>query len=194
MTAVAKKTLHTFAEYLAREAEGPVRHEYVNGEILAMAGGSIEHGRLCMSLGSELRAALAGRPCVVLSSDVRLRVRETGLATYPDLSVVCGHIEADPENEHTITNPVLLVEVLSASTAAYDRTVKHAHYRRIPSLRDYLLVDQHERHVEHYQRNDDGSWTLRDVVAGGVITLTTLGCRLSVDAIYANPLDAAGAA
>ncbi len=194
MPAAAHKPHHTFAEYLAREASAPIRHEYVNGEIFAMAGGSIEHGRLCMSLGSELRLALAGRPCVVLSSDVRLRVRETGLATYPDLSVVCGRIETDPENAQTITNPVLLVEVLSDSTETYDRTVKHAHYRRIPSLRDYLLVDQHTRHIEHIQRNDDGSWTLRDVEAGGVITLSALDCRLSVDAIYANPLHEGGAA
>lgn len=93
------------------------------------------------------------RPCEVFSSDVCLRVPATGLAAYPDLSVVYGKLEIDPEHRNTITNPVVLVEVLSNSTEDYDRQDKFMHYRRLPSLKDYLLVDQREPRIERYQRN-----------------------------------------
>lgn len=102
--------------------------------------------------------------------------------------MVCGPVETDPEDPHTLTNPVLLVEVLSDSTETYNRTVKRAHYGRI-SLRDYLVVSQKERHIEHYHRNDDDSWTLRDVEAGGEVVIGSLDCRIGVDAVYANPAD-----
>jgi len=188
MNQPAHPLTRTFAEYLAQEARSETKHELINGEIFAMAGGTVEHGRLAASVMGELRVALGGHPCSVLSSDVRVRVLATGLTTYPDASVVCGRLELDPEDKHTVTNPVVLVEVLSDSTEAYDRYDKLAHYRRIPSLRDYLLVSQHERRIEHYRRNDDGSWTLRDVQAGGEVSLASIGCALSVDAIYHDPL------
>ncbi len=186
----ARKLTHTFAEYLAVEAKSETKHELVNGEIYAMAGGTPEHGRLSVNVQGELRNALRGRPCVVLNSDVRVQVKATGLATYPDASVVCGRLEVDPEDKNTVTNPVVLVEVLSESTETYDRDEKRAHYRQIPSLRDYLLVSQHERRVEHYHRNDDGTWTLRDVRAGGEVCLDAIGCRVAVDAVYEDPLAA----
>ncbi len=125
-----------------------------------------------------------GRPEAVFTRTQRVRVLATGLCTYPDASVVCGRIERDPEDRNAIVNPVVLVEVLSDSTEAYDRNEKLAHYRRIPSLRDYLLVSQHERRVEHYQRNENGTWTLRDVGAGDAVTLSSIGCVVAVDAPY----------
>jgi len=188
MTQPARLLTRTFAEYLALEARSETKHELVNGEIFAMAGGTVEHGRLAASVIGELRVALRGHPCSVLSSDVRVRVLATGLTTYPDASVVCGRLEVDAAERNTVTNPVVLVEVLSDSTEAYDRNDKLAHYRRIPSLRDYLLVSQHERRIEHYRRNDDGSWTLRDIQEGGEVSLASIGCALSVDAIYHDPL------
>ena len=181
----------TFAEYLALEAASETKHEFLNGEIFAMAGGTPEHGALTANVIRLLGTALIDRPCIVYTSDVRIRVLATGLRTYPDVSVACGSIERDPEDKNTIVNPVALVEVLSDSTEAYDRGEKFAHYRRIPSLRDYLLVSQHESRIEHYRRNDDGTWTLRDVELAGVVQLS-IGCELSVSAVYRNPLAPAG--
>jgi len=186
MTEPAHELSYTLAEYLALEAASDTRHEYLNGEIFAMAGGTPEHGALAANVIRLLGTALLDRPCVVYTSDVRIRVLATGLNTYPDVSVTCGAIERDPQDASTIVNPVVLVEVLSDSTEAYDRGEKFAHYRRIPSLRDYLLVSQHEARIEHYRRNDDGTWTLRDVASSETVRLS-IGCELPVGAVYRDP-------
>jgi Uma2 family endonuclease len=188
MAAHAPKLLHTFAEYLAIDEASDIRHEYVNGEIFAMSGGTLDHSRIAANVIRVLGVQLEGRPCVVFTADARVRVLATGLATYPDVTVVCGAIERDPQNKQTITNPVVLVEVLSDSTEDYDREEKLAHYRRIPSLREYLLVSQHERRITHLSRNDDGSWTLRDVEPPAAVELPSIGCMLSFDQVYRNPL------
>lgn len=187
MAEPVRKRTHTFADYLVLEAASDTRHEYLDGEIFDMAGGTVEHGALAANAIVALAGQLRGRPCRVLTSDVRVRVLTTGLATYPDVSVVCGAIERDPEDANTVVNPILIVEVLSDSTEAYDRGEKFAHYRRLPSLRDYLLVSQHEPLVEHYSRNDDESWTLRDVRPPDVVRLS-IGGELSVAEVYADPL------
>ncbi len=109
-----------------------------------------------------------------------------GLAFHPDVSVVCGPRQLDPEDPNAVTNPTVIVEVLSKSTERYDRTDKLVHYRRIPSLRDYLLVSQTEVRVEHYRRNDDGTWTLRDVRAGESVALASLDVTLAIDDVYAG--------
>lgn len=187
MTEPARKLTYTFAEYLAMEAGSDTKHEYLDGEIYAMAGGTPEHSALAANTIGELIVALRGRPCRVYTSDLRIRVRATGLGTYPDASVVCGPLELDPEDKNTVTNPVVLVEVLSESTEAYDRGEKFRHYRRIPSLRDYLLVSQDEALIEHYTRNDDGTWTLHEVRPPESVRLS-IGCELPVAAIFRNPL------
>lgn len=184
----ARTSSRTFAEYVALEAESDVKHEYVNGEVFAMAGGTLEHSRIAANIILELGAQLRGRPCVVYTSDARVRVRATGLATYPDASIVCGSIERDPEDANTLTNPVVLVEVLSDGTEAYDRGEKFAHYQRIPSLREYLLVSQHGKRIDHYLRNDDGTWTFRAVEPPGGVRLPSIGCELALDAVYRDPL------
>ncbi len=191
MTEPARKLSSTFAEYLALEAASPTRHEYVNGEIFAMAGGTPDHSALAASVIHLLTAALIDRPCRVYTSDLRIRVLATGLGTYPDVSVACGSIEHDPEDANTLVNPVVLVEVLSDSTEAYDRGEKFAHYRRIPSLRDYLLVSQHTARIDHYRRNDDGTWTLTPVEPPGIVRLS-IGCELSVAAVYRDPFASTG--
>lgn len=112
----AAKRRATYAEYVALEETGECKHEYVGGTIFAMAGGSIEHGRLVSRLTALLSGALAGRPCVVLPADVRVRVRAAERATYPDVYVVCGDIERDPDDDHAVVNPLVIVEVLSDST------------------------------------------------------------------------------
>ncbi|KYG04190.1 hypothetical protein BE21_48175 [Sorangium cellulosum] len=180
--------LSSYAEYLEQERASPTKHEFLNGEIFAMAGGTPEHARLCLSVGAELRAHLRGRPCVVYSSDLRVRVQATGLATYPDVSVVCSRLERDPEDTDAALNPIVLIEILSDSSEAYDRGQKLAHYRRIPSLREYVLVSQHEPRIEVFHRNEDGSWTLREARAGEGAELQAIGCTLSVDDVYRDPL------
>jgi Uma2 family endonuclease len=114
-----------------------------------------------------------------------VRVLVTGLATYPDVSVVCGPIERDPDDPDAITNPSVLVEVLSASTEGYDRGAKFAHFRELPSLRDYVLVSQYERRVEVYSRDAQGLWVLREARAGGEVPLSALsGATLGIDPVY----------
>ncbi|KYF75314.1 hypothetical protein BE11_00675 [Sorangium cellulosum] len=188
MNEPARRILYTHAEYLEQERASPTKHEFLNGEIFAMAGGTPEHARLCLSVGAELRAQLRGRPCAAYSSDLRVRVRATGLSTYPDVSVVCGRLERDLEDKDAALNPVVLVEVLSDSTEAYDRGQKFAHYRLIPSLREYVLVWQHEPRIEVFHRNEDGSWTLREARAGEGAHLEAIGCTLPVDEVYRDPL------
>jgi Uma2 family endonuclease len=183
----------TYAEYLAAERTEKVRHEYLDGQVLEMAGGTIEHGALAIAVAGELREALRGRPCRVLSSDVRVRISETGLTTYPDLSVVCGQVETAPDDVDAIVNPIVLVDVLSETTEAYDRGAKAAHYRRIPSLREYVLVAQTESRVEVQRRTEGGRWELLEARAGETIELASLGVRLNVAAVYANPLSSATA-
>jgi Uma2 family endonuclease len=175
----------TYAEYLAAEAVSDVRHEFLNGEVWAMAGGTPEHGALAVSVTLALGAALRGKPCRGYSSDVRVRIPDTGLSTYPDLSIVCGPLETAPDDKDAITNPVVLVEVLSDSTEAYDRGAKWAHYRRIPSLREYVLVSQAEPRIEVFRRTEAGRWELLEARPGETIELESLGAQLDVAAVYA---------
>lgn len=177
-----------YADYLLLERSSPERHEFLRGEVYAMAGGSPEHGALAAAWIGELRVALGGKPCRVFTSDVRVRIRETGLTTYPDVSVVCGRLETDSEDPDAIVNPVLLIEVLSDSSEAYDRGAKAAHYRRIQTLREYVLVSQSEPLVEVYRRNAEGRFELYEVRADDTVELASVGVSLVVKARYANPL------
>ena len=177
----------SYAEYLAIERASETKHEYVNGQVYAMAGGTPEHARLALSFGAELRAALRARPCVVFSSDARIRIRATGRSTYPDLSVVCGRRESAPDDADAITNPVVLVEVLSDSTELSDRGDKWRHYQQLPSLMEYVLVSQHEPRIELFRR-DGSHWQYETVGPGGTLVLASLDARLSVDDIYRDPL------
>lgn len=182
------KVKMTYAEYLAREATAEVKHDFIAGEAFAMAGGTIEHGAVGLAVAAEVRAALTGKPCRVLNSDVRVRVRSTGASFYPDVSVVCGKLETSPDDADAVTNPVVLVEVLSESTEAYDRGAKAAHYRRLDSLKEYVLVSQTERRVEVQRRNERNIWELHFFGAGERVELSSLGVSFAVDAVYANPL------
>jgi len=181
----------SYADYLAFEAASEAKHEYVNGEVFAMAGGTITHGALGVAVSTALSNALRDRPCRVLSSDVRVRSKVTGIATYPDVTVVCENIEVDDEDKHGVLNPRLIVEVLSESTEGYDRGAKAAHYRRIASLREYVLVAQDEPRIEVYRRNERGKWELfSEARRGEAAEITSCGepIFLEVDAIYRDPL------
>ena len=182
---VRPETLHqyTYADYLAHEAASNVKHEYLDGEIYAMAGGSPEHAELSVAISSTLRAQLREKPCRVFSSDLRVRVAATGLATYPDVTVVCGPLEVDDAGRETILNPKVLVEVLSDSTERYDRGEKFEHYKRIPTFDEYVLVSQKEPRVEVWRRNE-GSWVRDEAGPGQRLTLTSIGCEVVVDELY----------
>jgi Uma2 family endonuclease len=173
-------------EYLAFERSSSERHEYVNGEIIAMAGGSPRHAALTARVGRDLGIQLEGRPCEVLSSDLRVHVSTTGLYTYPDVTVVCGKPEFHPKDPHSLLNPTLIVEVLSDSTEAYDRGAKSVHYRRIPSLAAHVLVSQTERHIELFQRRDGGLWEFSERSDEGILPIPILGVSLDLARIYAN--------
>ena len=175
----------TYAEYLAVANDSPVKYEYVAGEIVARPGGTIAHARLIGQTSQVLNAALAGRPCIVLPSDMRVRIRTADRSTYPDLYVVCGEPELDADDDHAVINPTLIVEVLSDSSQDSDRTDKFAAYRRLPSLAEYVLVSQHERRLEVYRR-EGRRWYLDEYCAGDVAKLESLDIELRVDDLYVD--------
>jgi Uma2 family endonuclease len=174
---------YTYADYLAHEEASNVKHEYLDGEIYAMAGGSPEHASLAVAIASSLRAQLDGKACRVFSSDLRVRVAETGLTTYPDVSVVCGPLQRDPESAETILNPKVLVEILSEGTERYDRGEKFEHYKRIPSFQEYVLVAQKEPLLEVWHR-EGHAWSQKEARRGGRVALPSIDCELVVDEVY----------
>lgn len=179
--------LTSYADYLAFERTAPTKHEYVAGMVLAMAGGSPEHARLAGSLARLLGNAIVGRPCAVFSSDLRVRIPATNRSTYPDLTVVCGRRETAPDDAEAIVNPTVLIEVLSDSTEADDRGEKFAHYRRLASLQEYVLVAQKAQRIEVYRREGD-RWMLSEHGPGTVVELASIGAQVPVDEVYLDPL------
>lgn len=177
---------YTFEEYLDHESASNVKHEFLEGEIYAMAGGTIQHAIVSMNVGAGLGAALRGSPCVVASSDLKVRVLATGLVSYPDVTVICGPAEPDPKSPDVLLNPTAVVEVLSKGTETFDRGEKLDHYKKIPSVRVCVLVGYRERRVEVVTRQDDGSWITQVAGPGESIGLGPLGCTLSVDDVYRN--------
>ncbi|RMG61068.1 MAG: Uma2 family endonuclease, partial [Bacteroidetes bacterium] len=142
----AEKLSHTlsYADYLDLQRTSETKYEYHDGFVVAMAGGSPEHGLIGMNMGSEVRSAIKSgqKPCRVFSSDVRIRVDVANRAFYPDLSVVCGDLIRSETDAQALTNPILIVEVLSESTEGYDRGEKFSYYRQLPSLQEYVLISQ----------------------------------------------------
>ena len=188
MTDPARRPRYSFREYVLLEEYANLRHEFLGGEIYAMAGGTPEHAALAMNAGALLRELLHGRGCRVHSSDLRIRVIETGLATYPDVTVVCGHVEIDPEDRNTVTNPIVLLEVTSPSSEGYDRGEKLAHYRRIPSLRAVVIVSHAERRIDVWRRGDDGAWAVVSAGEGERAAVEAIGCELAVEDVYRDDL------
>jgi len=185
--AVSQRT-YSYAEYLAIEASTELKHEWLAGRVYSMSGGSPEHSAIAANLIRILGNQLLDKPCRVYTSDLRVRVTATGLATHPDVAVVCGPLERDQEDPNAAVNPVVVVEVLSPSTESYDREEKFSHFRRVSSLRAYILVSQQERRIEVFARNDDLSWTLRETRAGRA-RVECIDCELSVEDVYRNPFD-----
>ncbi len=175
----------TPAEYLKIERAAEFRHEYFNGEMFAIAGGSPQHSLIKINVGGEFRSQLKGRPCTTFDSDLRIRVSPSGLSTYPDVSVVCDELEFDDDERDTVLNPTLLVEVLSATSEAYDRGQKFSHFRQIASLREYVLISQQSATVERFLRNPDDTWTLTAVIGRDAnIHLVSIDVTLSLAEVY----------
>lgn len=170
-------------EYFDWEVDQELRHEYYHGEVFAMSGGTANHALIAMNVGGELRTAFRGSPCRVFSSDLRVQFAEGTHYAYPDVTVVCGEAEFLCERQTTLLNPTLVVEVLSPSTADYDRGFKFAAYRGIASLQEVLFVAHDRRALELFRRGDDGHWTLYDP-EDGRLSLATGGAVLTVDAVY----------
>jgi Uma2 family endonuclease len=176
---------YSFRDYLTVEKDSGVKHEFLNGEIYAMAGGSILHAALSAAVLASLHTQVAGR-CRVYSSDLRIRVLATGLASYPDVTVVCGPVETDPESADTVVNPTVVVEVLSPSTIDYDLGEKFEHYRQIPSLRAVVYISQDRHQIEVRERQQDGSWASATTGAGAAARIATIDCTIDVARLYAE--------
>lgn len=172
------------AAYLALEAESEQRHEYLGGQVIAMAGASMRHNLISTNLSGLLRSAFEATDCRVVANDQRVHIEATGGYTYPDVVVSCGSPQLSGEKPSSLNNPTVLVEVLSASTWMHDLAYKLAHYRRIESVSHILFVSSEERQILQYRRGEE-AWMLTDHVEG-TMDLVGLGVSLSLDAIYAK--------
>jgi Uma2 family endonuclease len=188
---VAERSKLSPAEYLEWERAQPVKHEYFDGEVFAMAGGSPRHNALGVGMSAALRSALRGRGCAVFSSDQRIGIDGGTRYVYPDVSVVCGAVQLQDGTRDVVANPTIVVEVLSEGTEQYDRGLKWVSYQQLASLTDYLLVSQAEVRIEHYRRDAGGRWSYRSFGPGERVELTG-GAALDVDAIFAGVLELPG--
>lgn len=179
------KTCLTPNEYLASERKAEFKSEYIDGELVAMTGASRNHNLITINLAREITQQLKGKPCEAYASDMRVSIPGTGLYTYPDIVVVCGEPVFEDDYVDTLTNPLLVIEVLSASTESYDRGKKFACYRTVDSLAEYLLIAQDEHRVEQYVRQPDGRWLLSEArLLDEQVELCSIGCTLSLQEIY----------
>lgn len=187
--ALREQRRFTPAEYLAIERQSQTRSEFLDGRIFAMTGASRKHGLIAGNTFASLHAQLKGRACEAFASVMRVEVSTTGLYTYPDVVVVCGELQFFDEELDTLLNPTLIVEVLSPSTADYDRGGKATHYRALPSLRELLFVSQDTMLVEHWLRQTGEQWfftTTSDPAA--TLELPSIGCALRLEEIYERAL------
>lgn len=174
----------TFEEYLEFEADSAWKHELVGGELHAFAGSSEEHNRVAMRIVAMLDGPASATGCRLFGSDMKLRVND-GTVYYPDVMLVCN---PDDNERYFKTSPCLVVEVLSPSTAATDRREKRLAYHQLPSLRDYLVVSQERREVDHHYRDADGVWRVMTATGSAVLQLNCLDIELPLDQVYAGIL------
>ena len=182
------KPRYTLEEYFELERKSEERYEYWNGEVFCMSGVSPEHDQIESNFNFHLRAKLAGRNCRVFLANIRIKVPSAPPYRYADVSALCGEAQFEEIGGiRAVTNPSLIVEILSSSTEAYDRGDKFTHYQSIPSFREYLLVAQHRPHISHLIKQADGSWIhneYNDLEA--VVKLASLNCELPMSEVYEN--------
>jgi len=185
MSAQPQYAYITPEEYLALERKAKYKSEYFNGEIFAMAGASPKHNQITANVLAEIHTQFKKRPCRVYTSDMRVKVSPTGLYTYPDVVALCDKPRFDDEQKDTLLNPTVIVEILSDSTATYDRGDKFKHYRSLDSLVEYILIAQDEYHVEHYVRQANNKWLLSETDnLPDTIELSSIDCNLALSDIY----------
>jgi Uma2 family endonuclease len=178
-----KPSLLTPGEYLELERKSEFRNEYIAGRIFAMSGASRRHGLIAGNLFRELSSQMRGRTCEAHMNDLRVKVSPTSMYTYPDIVAVCGEVLLEDEHLDTLLNPTLIVEVLSESTEAYDRGEKFAHYRRLDSLREFVLVAQDKIRIEHFRREGE-EWILSEVSGPeATLHLGSIDCHVAVAAV-----------
>lgn len=172
-------------EYLAFERSSDMKHQYVDSEVFAMTGASESHNVISGNLITAFNIELAERPCKVYPGDMRVKVEATKLYTYPDVTVVCGEPQLSDKEFDTLLNPLIIIEVLSPSTESFDRGRKFQNYRQIESLQEYLIVSQDSPRIEHYLRQKNGEWLLRDAVGlEDQLNLPSLDCSLMMKDVY----------
>ena len=184
MTSLAAQTIYTPAEYLALERKATLKSEYLNGEIFAMSGASLAHTRITADILTELNNQLRGGECEVISNDMRVRTGPQGAYFYPDIVVFCGEPQVEDNVFDTLLNPILVIEVLSPSTEAFDRGEKFRHYQELASLQEYILVSQDRVRVEHF-RLTKTQWVQTEFrTREDVLRLDSIGCELPLADIY----------
>ena len=182
----ATRTLLTPEEYLAKERKALTKSEYRDGQVHALPGASRKHNLIAVHITGELYIQLRTRSCEIYTNDMRVKVSSAGLYTYPDVVVVCDEPRFEDSHFDTLLNPTVLIEVLSPSTASYDRGEKFAAYQKLDSLCEYVLISQDSVCVEHYLREGQ-EWNLTEFRSlDDIFRLVSIGCELSLQAIYAK--------
>lgn len=177
----------TADDYLAFERASDEKHEFIDGQVYLMAGASENHNLITANVIIALGSQLRGRPCKLYPSDMRVRITRSDDYHYPDISVVCGEAQIEDDEQDTLLNPALIVEVLSPSTEQFDRGKKFENYRLLPSLEEYVLIAQDRAHIEHYVRQDGGTWLYSEIKgldSTSEIRLPSIGCGLSMADVY----------
>ena len=190
MSSATRHVHYTYAEYVSLEEESSIRHEYLEGEIYAMAGGTPDHAALAAAVIGLLRAGIPAS-CRTFTSDLRIRT-SSGLSTYPDAAVVCGKTLRAADDPIAVTNPCLLVEVTSPSTEDYDRGEKLRHYKSVPSVQEVVMVSHREARLTVHRRDDAGGWSTVEAKTGDSVELASVAATLTVDDVYRGGLEDAG--
>lgn len=180
-----EKLYYSPEEYLELETAAKSKSEYRNGQIIPMSGGTPNHNQIVVNLTTAINFALKGQPYRVFTSDLRLWIPQVRLYTYPDLMVVSGQLQFAEGRRDTITNPLIIVEVLSESTANYDRGEKFRLYRTVPTLEEYILISQAEMHIEQFAKTADNKWILSEYDGQDtILTLNHIQFQVTLKDIY----------
>ncbi len=185
MLKITEEPIYTAEEYFETEQDAEYKSEYFYGEIFAMAGKTPNHNRITLNLAFIFNNRLKGKLCEAFASDIRLQIDEDKHYTYPDVMVVCGGLEFAKERKDTVINPVVIAEVLSESTKDYDRGTKFTAYRKIRTLKDYILVDQDKVHIEYFAKEKDGTWRFREYFNSEyILIIQSVDLQIPVKKIY----------
>src|SRR5215213_8857475 len=177
--------IFTAEQYLDLERHSEIRHEFLDGTVYAMSGASRAHSAICFNLAVIIGSQLRGTPCQGFSPDMKVRAGDASLFAYPDLAVVCGEPILHDDHGDVLLNPVVVFEVLSRSTQAYDRGEKFERYKSIETLRDYVLVSQDRALLEHFSRQPDGTWSRSELTGtDAALTLESINCRVALADVY----------